>query len=75
MDENKKNNEQDKLPYGNEPEKKKKSDDEGTYMSVGLCLGLAIGGIIGEVIFKNYTTGMLMGMCLGIGIGSLIKKK
>ena len=79
MDENKNNNEQEKLPYGIEPETKKKSDgDNGNYMSAGMCVGLAIGGIIGDRFFKDYTMGIIMGMCVGMGIGSLIsliKKK
>lgn len=37
MYENKNNNEQEKLPYGNEPGTKKKSDgDNGNYMSAGM---------------------------------------
>lgn len=61
---------------------KKKPENEGQYMSMGLSLGMCLGISIGMAVgaaFGNIPIGMCfgvsIGMCLGIGIGSVIDAK
>lgn len=52
---------------------KKKQDDVGTYMALGMCLGVGIGCALGTAFFDDMSIGMCMGlsigMCLGLAVG------
>lgn len=49
--------------------------EDGNYSLIGMCLGMGLGMIAGELLFKDSITGICIGMCLGLAIGSSIKKK
>ena len=57
------------------------TEDENTkqnqenYMALGMCFGVSIGGLIGYIVFSNFSLGMCFGLSLGMAIGITIKKK
>ena len=50
-------------------------DNSSNYMIEGMSIGMCLGIAIGQFIYKNMALGLSMGMCIGLGIGSCIKKK
>lgn len=52
---------------------KKKQDDIGNYMAIGMCLGVGIGSALGTSFFNNISIGMSVGlsigMCIGLAVG------
>jgi hypothetical protein len=68
------NNKTIETEYEKGNEKEEHEEAQGNYMSLGMCFGLALGGVFG-LATNNSTTCMLLGMCLGLAVGSLVKKK
>ena len=46
-----------------------------TYMTLGMVIGLAVGAVVGPLLFGKMTTGMGLGMLVGFVVGSCIHKK
>ena len=46
-----------------------------TYMSLGMVIGLAVGAVVGPLLFGKITTGMGLGMLLGFVVGACFHKK
>ena len=56
-------------------ENKNKSDNnDGSYLSVGVCLGMSIGVALG-VVMDNISMYLPIGMCVGMCIGILMDSK
>lgn len=51
--------------------KKKDSENQTSYMPIGMCLGLSIGMAIGAAM-DNISVGMCMGLGIGMCFGSAI---
>lgn len=58
-----------------EPKKDKKSEGNGNYMVLGMCLGVALGMFYGQLVFNNMAIGMCLGASFGMSIGMIFKKK
>ena len=59
-----------------QPDKEERSDSSnGNYMSMGMSIGLCLGVAMGRFVFDNLSMGLAVGLCLGISIGACIKKK
>ena len=52
----------------------KENESEGTYLAEGLSIGMCLGIALGQLLFDNVATGLSIGMCLGLAIGMSIKK-
>lgn len=52
-------------------------DTNENFMAVGMCMGMSLGLLFGQVFYKssNISLGMCMGMSVGMCIGTLIHKK
>ena len=63
-------------PQKQEPTKEPE-ENEGNYMSFGMCIGMSMGMVLGMLLGKTtgMCIGMSIGMCIGMGVGSSIKKK
>ena len=46
-----------------------------TYLTLGMLIGLAVGAVVGPLLFDKITTGMGLGMLVGFVVGSCIHKK
>ena len=46
-----------------------------TYMTLGMVIGLAVGAVVGPLLFGKMTTGMGLGMLVGFVVGACIHKK
>ena len=46
-----------------------------TYMTLGMLIGLAVGAVVGPLLFGKMTTGMGLGMLVGFVVGACIHKK
>ena len=46
-----------------------------TYMTLGMVIGLAVGAVVGPLLFDKITTGMGLGMLVGFVVGACIHKK
>ena len=53
---------------------KKPSENQMTYLPIGMCLGISIGTAIG-VVTDNLALGMCFGVSSGMCVGSLIDAK
>lgn len=52
-----------------------KTKEEENYMAEGMSIGLCLGLALGELVFGSMTLGMCVGLCLGLAVGAGIKKK
>lgn len=46
-----------------------------TYMTLGMVIGLAVGAVVGPLLFGKMTTGMGLGMLVGFVVGACFHKK
>ena len=46
-----------------------------TYMTLGMVIGLAVGAVVGPLLFGKMTTGLGLGMLVGFVVGACIHKK
>ena len=46
-----------------------------TYMTLGMLIGLAVGAVVGPLLFGKMTTGMGLGMLVGFVVGACFHKK
>ena len=46
-----------------------------TYMTLGMVIGLAVGAVVGPLLFDKITTGMGLGMLVGFVVGACFHKK
>ena len=46
-----------------------------TYMTLGMLIGLAVGAVVGPLLFGKITTGMGLGMLVGFVVGACFHKK
>jgi hypothetical protein len=46
-----------------------------TYMTLGMLIGLAVGAVVGPLLFGKMTTGMGLGMLVGCVVGACFHKK
>ncbi|MDF3004656.1 MAG: hypothetical protein K0S22_1128 [Oscillospiraceae bacterium] len=48
------------------------NDNEISYISLGMCIGVGAGSAIGGIIFDNMLMGITIGIALGIIAGAII---
>lgn len=52
-----------------------KQEKTKNYMSLGMCFGVPVGGIIGLIFMSNFVLGMCIGLVLGMVVGMMFKVK
>lgn len=51
-----------------------KEEKRSNYLAEGISIGMCIGIALGKIIFRDIAIGVSIGMCMGIAIGGSIKK-
>lgn len=49
--------------------------EENYYLSLGIGMGLPLGGVLGLVLFDNFALGIGIGLALGVAIGVSLDNK
>ncbi len=50
-------------------------DNQNTYLTIGIGIGMCFGAAIGQFLFDNMATGLGIGLTIGIGVGMMIDKR
>ena len=61
-----------KDPKRQPPQESQETPEDGSYLSVGLCLGMSIGLCLGMAVFENPALGLGIGMSIGVGVGAAL---
>ncbi len=47
-------------------------DNQNTYLTIGIGVGMCFGVAIGQFLFDNVATGLGIGLTIGIGVGLIL---
>ena len=55
--------------------RKKEKEEQGNYVTEGMCIGMCFGTAIGTALGNQTGVGIALGMLIGLAVGTSIRKK